>query len=108
VKPRPATPPLPESHATVRAALKKALRSGLLTARELSARVSAPEKQIAGHLEHLARSLRAGGERLHVEPARCLECPFVFRKRDRLTRPSRCPVCRSEHLDGPRFTIAAR
>jgi hypothetical protein len=90
----------------VRTALRDALRAGPLTARELSARVGVPEKQVAGHLEHLGRSLKAAGERrLQVEPARCLDCGFVFRKRDRLSRPSRCPVCRSEHLDAPRFAI---
>jgi predicted Zn-ribbon and HTH transcriptional regulator len=89
----------------VRAALRDALRAGPLTARELSARVGVPEKQVAGHLEHLGRSLKAAGERLKIEPARCLDCGFVFRKRDRLSRPSRCPVCRSEHLDAPRFAI---
>ena len=89
----------------MRAALRDALRAGPLTARELSARVGVPEKQVAGHLEHLGRSLKAAGERLRVEPARCLDCGFVFRKRDRLSRPSRCPVGRSEHLDAPRFAI---
>lgn len=89
----------------MRAALRDALRAGPLTARELSARVGVPEKQVAEHLEHLGRSLKAAGERLQVEPARCLDCGFVFRKRDRLSRPSRCPVCRSEHLDAPRFAI---
>jgi len=98
-------PSATERQVTVRAALRQALRTGPLTARELSGRVGIPEKQVAGHLEHLGRSLRATGERLHVEPARCRECGFVFRKRDRLSRPSRCPVCRSEHLDAPRFSI---
>ena len=98
------TEPTPRQ-ATVRAALREALRAGPLSARALSARAGVPEKQVAGHLEHLGRSLKAGGERLQVEPARCLECGFVFRKRDRLSRPSRCPVCRSEHLDAPRFAI---
>jgi transcriptional regulator len=98
-------PPPPEAHATVRTALRDALRRGPRTARELSAAVGIPEKQVAGHLEHLARSLRAGGERLHVEPAGCQDCGFVFRKRERLSRPSRCPVCRSERVDAPRFSI---
>ncbi len=97
-----------EAHATLRAALRDALRAGPLTAHELSARVRIPEKQVAEHLEHLGRSLRAGSERLHVEPARCLDCGFVFRKRDRLTRPSRCPVCRGERVDAPRFAILGR
>ena len=94
-----------ERHATVRAALRAALRNGPRTARELSAQVGIPEKQVAGHLEHLGRSLKAAGQRLHVDPARCLDCGFVFRKRDRLSRPSRCPVCRGERVDAPRFDL---
>lgn len=103
---RPAPRPA-EAQATHRTALRDALRAGPQTARELSARVGLPEKQVAGHLEHLGRSLKAAGQRLEVEPARCLDCGFVFRKRDRLSRPSRCPVCRSERLDAPRFAILA-
>lgn len=107
MRPRDPAPRPVESHATLRAALRETLRGGPLTARELSARVRIPEKQVAGHLEHLARSARAAGERLLLEPARCLDCGFVFRKRDRLTRPSRCPVCRGERLDAPRFSLAS-
>jgi predicted Zn-ribbon and HTH transcriptional regulator len=40
-----------------------------------------------------------------VEPAQCLDCSFVFRKRARLDRPSACPVCRSQHLGPPRFAV---
>jgi predicted Zn-ribbon and HTH transcriptional regulator len=102
-----ATPRAEERKETVRAALREALRAGPVTARELSARVGVAEKQVARHLEHLGRSLKTAGERLQVEPPRCLECQFAFRKRDRLSRPSRCPLCRSEHLDPPRFAIVA-
>jgi predicted Zn-ribbon and HTH transcriptional regulator len=100
------TPESSARQATVRAALREALRAGPLTAHELSARVGVPERQVAEHLEHLGRSLRAAGpERLRVEPARCMACGFAFKKRDRLSRPSRCPVCRSQRLDPPRFAI---
>jgi predicted Zn-ribbon and HTH transcriptional regulator len=95
--------PRPE---TIRAALRQALEAGPLTAHELSARVRIPEKQVAAHLEHLARSLKARGERLRVDPARCPACGFTFRKRERLTAPSRCPVCRSEQIEPPRFAVA--
>jgi len=40
-----------------------------------------------------------------VEPAECLDCGFVFRKRARLDRPSACPVCRNQHLGPPRFAV---
>jgi len=96
----------PSRQATIRAELGRLLRAGNLTAQELSARVGVPERQIPAHLGHLARSLRARAERLAIEPARCLDCGFVFRKRDRLSRPSRCPACRSQHLTSPRFAIA--
>ena len=96
---------LTERHATVRSALRQVLREGPLTARELSARVGISEKDVSGHLEHLARSLRHSGERLRVEPAQCLGCGFVFKARTRLSKPSKCPACRSERVDPPRFVI---
>jgi hypothetical protein len=102
---RPRPHKLIERHATVRSALREVLREGPLTARELSARVGISEKEVPGHLDHLARSLRHGGDRLRVEPAQCLVCAFVFKERTRLTKPSKCPACRSERLDPPRFVI---
>ncbi len=102
---KPRSNELTERHVSVRAELRQLLREGPLAARELSARVGISEKEVAGHLEHLARSLRQSGERLRVEPARCLVCGFVFEERTRLSRPSKCPECRSERLGPPRFTI---
>jgi hypothetical protein len=75
------------------------------TARELSARVGISEKDVAGHLEHLEKSLRAGGAALEVLPAECLACGFVFRERKRLSRPGSCPECRSTRIDPPAFRI---
>jgi predicted Zn-ribbon and HTH transcriptional regulator len=102
--PRRERPPA-ERSVTIRAALVRHLREGQRTARELSGLVGIPEKQVADHLAHVARSLRPTPERLRVEPARCLACGFVFRKRDRLDRPSACPVCRAQHLRPPRFAV---
>ncbi len=102
---KPPSNELTERHATVRSALRQALKDGTFTARELSARVGISEKEVAGHLEHLARSLRQSGERLHVEPTQCLACGFVFKDRTRLDKPSRCPECKSQRLASPRFVI---
>jgi predicted Zn-ribbon and HTH transcriptional regulator len=96
-----------ERHATIRSALREALGAGPLGAHELSARVGISEKDVAGHLEHLARSVRQDGERLVVDPARCLGCGFVFRERTRLSKPSRCPVCKSQRLEPAHFSIRA-
>ena len=31
--------------------------------------------------------------------------PIVFAKRDRLSRPGKCPVCGSESITDPGFTV---
>jgi hypothetical protein len=102
--PKPPPGPAPRT-ATIREALAAALRQGPVTARELSARVGIRERDVAEHLEHLAQSLVARGEALRVDPASCVACGYVFRKRERLSRPSACPSCRSTRIDPPAFTI---
>ena len=92
---------------TLRHALREELLDGFSTARDLSSRLGVPEKDIAHHLEHLERSLRGTGGRLEVEPASCVGCGFVFRKRERLTRPTSCPLCNGERIEPPRFRVAA-
>ena len=76
------------------------------SARELSAEVRIPEREVSGHLEHLRKSLRREGRRVAVTPAECRACGFVFRKRERFDRPGRCPVCRAESVSEPLFFVA--
>ena len=90
---------------TLRQALADALRRGEHSAHDLSRLVGLPEKAVADHLAHLARSLPAHGERLVVTPPQCLACGYSFSDRARLTRPSRCPRCRGTHLAEPLFHI---
>ena len=87
---------------TRRAALREALIGGSATARALSAATGMTERDVLGHLEHLARSLRGA---LRIEPAECLACGFSFETRTRLRAPSRCPACKSERIAPPRFGI---
>jgi hypothetical protein len=98
----------PDRSMTVRAALLAELRHGPITARELSARVRIPERDVAEHLAHIERSLHKSKEPLCTEPPSCLSCGFVFRKRERLTRPGSCPKCRGTHIEAPRFWIESR
>jgi predicted Zn-ribbon and HTH transcriptional regulator len=101
---KPQIPPGEEE--TVRRRILALLEEGSRTAREISAAVHIPEKEVADHLVHLRRSLRHAGKRLEQLPAECLECGFVFRKRDRPTGPGRCPVCRGEFISAPAFRVA--
>ena len=97
-------PPAPR-HATIRQALADVLRRGAHSAHDLSRLVGIPEKAVAEHLAHLARSLPTHGERLQVTPPECLACGYAFPARSRLTRPSRCPQCHGTHLAEPLFKI---
>jgi predicted Zn-ribbon and HTH transcriptional regulator len=99
---------LPERQVTIRAALRRVLGEGLFSAHEISGRVGISEKDVAEHLQHLSRSLKSGAERLDIEQARCESCGFVFKDRERLTRPSRCPRCKGERLAAARYGIVSR
>src|SRR5262245_32275908 len=90
---------------TVRQDLAIALRAGPATARDLSKAVGVSEKDVADHLVHLAKSLRAHGEQLLITPAECLECGFVFSRREKPSRPSRCARCGATRLTLPEFSI---
>jgi predicted Zn-ribbon and HTH transcriptional regulator len=98
--------PPAEENDTVRHRIMTELAQGPFSARDLSGLVGIPEKEVAGHLEHIRQSLHRTGRRLIVQPAECTKCGFVFEKRERLTRPSRCPVCKSESLHAPLFFLA--
>jgi hypothetical protein len=96
--------PEARSH-TVRQDLALALRAGPATARDLSKAVGASEKQVLDHLVHLAKSLKAHGEKLVITPATCLDCGFAFSQRDKPARPSRCARCHGARLTLPEFAI---
>ncbi len=60
-------------------------------------------KDVVYDLRHVRKS---EGNRFRVRPAECRNCGFVFRKREKVKPPSRCPMCRSERIDGPWLSIA--
>jgi hypothetical protein len=90
---------------TIRRTMAALLRTDCFSAREISAAVGIREKDVAPHLEHLRRSLGRDSGQLVVTPAECLDCGFVFKKRMRFNTPGKCPVCRSEAIAEPRFTL---
>jgi predicted Zn-ribbon and HTH transcriptional regulator len=74
--------------------------------RQLSGQVGIQEKEVIEHLSHIARSLAVKGKKLTIRPAECLLCGYVFEKRQRFTRPGRCPRCKKSHLQSAAFYIA--
>jgi len=89
---------------TVRQAMKELLAEQPHSSLELSQLLSQSEKQVLDHLFHLARA-PGPGRHFQIIPAVCKNCGFVFRKRDRLTRPSRCPLCQHQSISRPRFAL---
>ncbi|MGB6064483.1 MAG: ArsR family transcriptional regulator [Desulfomonilaceae bacterium] len=89
---------------TIRQRLLQMLRESELTARDISRLLGIREKEVYEHLPHIERSLRKGSS-LICRAARCLDCGFVFKKRQRFTTPSRCPVCRSESISPPVYAV---
>jgi predicted Zn-ribbon and HTH transcriptional regulator len=92
---------------TVRQMITDILLEGSVTAKELSARVRIPEKDVVPHLAHIRRSLHHGRQRLVMDPAHCRACGFVFHKRERLSKPGRCPACHLSFIAEPVFWIQA-
>ena len=95
----------PERGETVRQEIRTFLEGPPAAIRDISQAVRASEKEVLGHLEHLERSLSGRGGKLFVVPAECEKCGFVFRKRRRLRKPGRCPLCRSTAICEPLFSV---
>jgi hypothetical protein len=89
---------------TLRQSIIFVLKEQAVTAKEISQAVGIREKEVYEHLVHIARSRFLGGKFM-VLPSTCKDCGYTFRKRDRLTPPGRCFLCRSEAITPPRFWI---
>ena len=106
MKPAPKEPPIPTAmRDTARRAIIAALEEGDRSARDLSSEIGIPEKEVYSHLEHIRKTMSATRRHLAVTPAECKKCGFVFSKRERLTKPGKCPVCRGESIHEPLFSI---
>jgi transcriptional regulator len=74
-------------------------------ARSISQIIRVSEKEVCDHLLHIDRSLAATQRKLLVIPARCLKCGYTFKDRVKFSKPARCPRCREEHLEDPRYQV---
>jgi transcriptional regulator len=88
---------------TLRQAILAAISGRWLSPREISGEVRIRERDVAAHLEHLERSLRASGARLRIDPPACRSCGYVFAPGT--GRPSRCPECKGERISAARFCV---
>ena len=91
---------------TIRQQIIEILSNQEMGGRELSQSVGIREKEVYDHLSHIARSVNARRKKLIIIPSRCLECGYIFEDRKRFSPPSRCPRCKSEHIQDPTYRIS--
>ena len=61
---------------------------------------------ILEELKAIQKILKREGKVLLIKPAECRKCGFTFRPE--INVPSRCPRCKSEWIEEPRFKIETR
>jgi predicted Zn-ribbon and HTH transcriptional regulator len=97
---------MPPPERTVRQRIVELLIGTRLSSYQLAQMLGIAERLIEEHLPHVVKTLaRDRTQRFVLEPSACSDCGFVFRDRTKLTRPSRCPTCRSEGITAPRYSI---
>lgn len=89
-----------ERNITIRQEIISILKKQGQTAKDLSKALGLPEKEIYYHLKFIEKS-----ERLNVEPSVCKSCGFIFKKRERLKKPGKCPICKKQSISDPLFFI---
>ncbi|HEX9860288.1 MAG TPA: transcriptional regulator [Nitrospirota bacterium] len=103
-KTRGPRPPAEAPDETVRQRIRDYLKGGERSIRDISQELRISEKEALDHLEHIALA-RGGDERLVVTPSECGSCGYVFKKRERLGKPGRCPVCKGEKISQPLYRM---
>jgi predicted Zn-ribbon and HTH transcriptional regulator len=90
---------------TVRQQMISLLKAAPMDLRDLSQALRISEKEVKGHLPHIAKTVSASKDRLTVTPARCGGCDYAFTDRKRLSPPGKCPRCRQSRIQGPWYQV---
>ncbi|HPP06473.1 MAG TPA: hypothetical protein PLW88_03825, partial [Syntrophorhabdaceae bacterium] len=94
-----------ERHETVRRYIMALLEEYTLSAREIARYLKIPEKDVPNHMAHIKKTMNRLERQLIIISARCEQCGFVFKKRDRLTTPGKCPICKGRFITPILFKI---
>jgi len=92
---------------TIRREMFAQLYRSACSVRALSQALGVSEKIVIAHIPHVARSAKARGCSLKIEPFCCRDCGFVF-KRQRFDPPGRCPACKSSFIEAPLYRIVCQ
>jgi len=94
-----------ERNETIRQKIMDILEGNPFSARDISGEAGISVREVFGHLGHIQKSLSRTEYHLVMTPAECKKCGFVFKKRERLKKPGKCPVCRGESIQEPLFSL---
>jgi len=83
---------------TRRREIAEILEKKRLTAKQLADLFRIDMKYVLEDLKHISQTVKVYHKKLQIKPAVCNFCGFVFRERERLSRPTKCPKCRSEDI----------
>ena len=78
-----------------------------MTVNQIARLLDESPSRIADDLNHLLRSLKHTEYKAVVEPARCRACGFQFSE-EKLTKPSKCPECKSTWVQEPKIGIESK
>jgi len=81
------------------------LKKSSYTAKQLADIFECDLREIIEDLEHVFKTAKMLGLRMVAQSAQCNSCGFVFKEREKLRTPSKCPECRSEDIKEPVFRI---
>ncbi len=73
------------------------------TAQQLANYFQVELKDIIEDLQHIEKSIRP--KKLKIAPAYCRKCGFAFKERSKVSKPSKCPRCRSEWIEPQMFRV---
>ncbi len=88
---------------TRRQEIRQILHENKQSAQQLANNFQVTLKEILEDLKHIEKSIKP--KKLRIDPAHCKSCNFVFRDRSKVSKPSKCPRCRSEWIEAQMFGI---
>jgi len=79
------------------------LQENKQTAQQLANYFQCELKEIIEDLQHIDKSIKP--RKLKITPAYCRKCNFAFKDRSKISKPSKCPRCKSEWVEAQMFSI---
>jgi len=80
-------------------------RNELFSLRELKLKFKLTAQEVKDEVEHIFLTAKSQGYSVHIVPAECGSCKYVFKDRRKVSAPSRCPKCKSERVLEPLFKL---